>query len=318
MLLSVKVFLAALLDFAVGDPPRLPHPVVLIGKLISALEKLLYRPGRPPLVQQLVGGLLVILVVGAAYTLTWLILLLAYRWFFWLGLALEVWLISTTLAARCLAQAARQVLEPLRRGDLPAARHLLGYIVGRQTAGLPPDEIVRATVETVAENTSDGFVAPLFYALLGGAPLAMAYKAVNTLDSMLGYKNERYLYFGRTAARLDDLANFLPARLTGLLLVLAAWWSGRRAALAWRTMRRDARRHPSPNSGYPEAAVAGALGVRLGGNNHYHGRVSFRPYLGEALCPLQPDQIRAAVDLMYLAAAAGVVLGCGLRYLLGG
>lgn len=318
MLLSAKIFLAALLDFTVGDPPRLPHPVVWIGRLIATLENLLYRTGRSPLYQQLTGGLLVILVVGAAYVLTWLLLLLAYRWLFWLGLALEVWLISTTLAARCLAQAARQVLKPLRRGDLPAARRLLGYIVGRQTDGLPPAEIVRATVETVAENTSDGFVAPLFYALLGGAPLAMAYKAVNTLDSMLGYKNERYLYFGRIAARLDDLANFVPARLTGLLLVLAAWWSGRRAAAAWRTMRRDARRHPSPNSGYPEAAVAGALGVRLGGYNHYHGRVSFRPYLGEALCPLQPDQIRAAVDLMFLAAAEGVLLGCGLRYLLGG
>ncbi|WP_018086431.1 adenosylcobinamide-phosphate synthase CbiB [Desulfurispora thermophila] len=318
MLLSGKIFLAAALDFVVGDPPRLPHPVILIGKLISALENLLYRPGRSAVAQQLAGALLVFFVVGVAYALTWLLLLFAYAGHYWLGLMLEVWLISTTLAARSLAQAARQVLKPLCRGDMLEARRMLGYIVGRQTGGLPPSEIVRATVETVAENTSDGFVAPLFYALLGGAPLAMAYKAVNTLDSMLGYKNERYLYFGRPAARLDDIANFVPARLTGLLLVLAAWWSGRRARLAWLTMRRDARRHPSPNSGYPEAAVAGALGVRLGGHNYYHGRVSFRPYLGREIYPLQPGHIRAAVDLMYLAAAFGVLLGCGLRYLLGG
>jgi len=188
-------------------------------------------------------------------------------------------------------------------------------IVGRDTGRMDAEEITRATVETVAENTVDGITAPLFYAFLGGAPLAMAYRAVNTLDSMVGYKNDCYLYFGRAAARFDDFVNYLPARLTGMLLVIAAFILRLNARRVWTVVRRDAPGHPSPNSGIPEAAVAGALGVRLGGWNSYQGSLSFRPYLGEAIVPLQADHIRQVVRVMYVTAALALSSGIILSWL---
>ena len=305
-----SVLLAFLVDLAVGDPPRLPHPVVLLGRLISVLEKLLYSPRRLP---GLAGGaVLTLAVVGTSYAATAGLLYLLQMVHPWLAAAMEIWLISTTLAARGLARAAGDVLRPLAAGDLDLARRMVGRIVGRETAGMDSREITRATVETVAENTVDGIIAPLLYALAGGAPLAMAYRAVNTLDSMLGYRNERYLYFGRLSARLDDLANHLPARIGGLALLGAAWITGRRAKGALEAMVRDSRRHPSPNSGIPEAAVAGALGVRLGGLNVYGGRESFRQYMGDDLYPLQPLHIRQAVDLMYMSSFLTLVAGTAL------
>ncbi|MHB1127166.1 MAG: adenosylcobinamide-phosphate synthase CbiB, partial [Bacillota bacterium] len=226
-----------------------------------------------------------------------------------IGGLVNIWLMSTTLATRSLAGAARAVGQPLIRGDLFTAREKLAMIVGRDTAELSEGEIVRGTVETVAENTSDGVVAPLFYLFLGGAPLAMAYKAINTLDSMVGYRNERYLNFGWAGARLDDMANYLPARLTAVLLSLAAVIGPGKPARGLQTLLRDGRRHPSPNSGYPEAAVAGVLGVRLGGYNSYHGRSSFREYIGEDLTPLRAVHIGQAVKLMYIAAVLAAAVG---------
>lgn len=304
---AVAVLLAFLVDLAVGDPPRLPHPVIIIGKTISGLERVLYAPGTPGGI--LCGGLTALAVVGTAYAAT-AALLFFLNWVHpWLALAAEIWLISTTLAARGLARAAGDVLRPLAAGDLHLARRMVGRIVGREIGSMDSREATRATVETVAENTVDGVIAPLLYAFIGGAPLAMAYRAVNTLDSMLGYRSERYIYFGRFSARLDDAANYLPARIGGLMLLAAAWITGRNARGALMAVIRDARMHPSPNSGIPEAAVAGALGVRLGGRNVYGGRESFRHYLGDNVYPLSPDHIRQSVDLMYmssfLTAAAG-------------
>lgn len=306
----VLVALAFLVDLAVGDPPRLPHPVVLMGKMISGLERVLYRPGKA---RGTAGGAVMALaVVIPAYAGTALVLYLLHWINPWLAAAAEIWLISTTLAARGLARAAGEVLRPLSGNDLDLARQMVGRIVGRQTGSMDAREVTRATVETVAENTVDGVIAPLFYAFIGGAPLAMAYKAVNTLDSMVGYRNDRHLYFGRFSARLDDAANYIPARIGGLMLLAAAWITGRRARGALLAMIRDSRRHPSPNSGIPEAAVAGALGVRLGGLNVYGGREYFRPYIGDDVYPLAPVHIRQAVDLMYmssfLALAAGVAI----------
>lgn len=309
------VLLAFLVDLAVGDPPRLPHPVVIIGRMISALERLLYGPGK---VRGLIcGSVMAVIVVGAAYTATAALLYFLHGVHPWLAGAAEIWLISTTLAARGLARAAQDVLKPLSLGGLDVARRMVGRIVGRETSSLDAREVTRATVETVAENTVDGVIAPLFYALIGGAPLAMAYKAVNTLDSMVGYRSDLYLYFGRFSARLDDAANFLPARIGGLMLLAAAWITGRRAGGALRAMIRDAGRHPSPNSGIPEAAVAGALGVRLGGFNVYGGRESFRQYMGDDIYPLAPDHIRQAVDLMYLGSFLTAVAGSALCLLMG-
>ncbi|MBE9536740.1 MAG: cobalamin biosynthesis protein CobD, partial [Proteobacteria bacterium] len=205
----------------------------------------------------------------------------------------------STLSCRGLAKAAKAVLVPLEKGDMASAREALSHIVGRQTSKLEEEEIVRATVETVAENTSDGVIAPLFYLFLGGVPLAMAYKAINTLDSMLGYKNDRYKDFGWASARLDDFANFIPARLTALLMVAVAFILKMDWRQAWRIMARDNSNHPSPNAGWPEAATAGALGVQLGGENSYPGRVEQRPYIGDAKNKLNPDAISACLRIMY-------------------
>lgn len=310
----VVVLLAFVIDLLVGDPPRIPHPVVIIGRLISGLERRLYDPRRVPGVIR--GAVMAAVVVGTAYGSTAILLYLAGRVHPGLALAAEIWIISTTLAARGLAGAARGVFTPLAANNIERARLMVGRIVGRDTALMDTAGVTRATVETVAENTVDGVIAPLFYAFVGGAPLAMAYKAVNTLDSMVGYRNERYIYFGRFSARLDDVVNYVPARIGGLMLIAAAWITGRRPGMALRTVLRDARRHPSPNSGIPEAAVAGALGVRLGGLNFYQGIESFRHYMGDRINPLSPDHIRQAVDLMYMASFLTVITGTAVWGLL--
>lgn len=240
--------------------------------------------------------------------LTALLVLLLYRISPWLAGAAEVWLISTTIASKGLKDAGMAVFTELRQGDIPAARRALGMIVGRDTGHLESPEIVRGTVETVAENIVDAIISPLFFALLGGAPLAMAYRAVNTLDSMVGYKNDKYRDLGWASARLDDVANYIPARITALLLTLCAALLRLDWRRCWRTVRRDARLHPSPNSGYPESAVAGALGIRLGGENVYHGVTSFRAYMGDPLRTMEPEDIIVASRMMLLSSAIFVCL----------
>lgn len=306
---SLVVLAAFAVDMLVGDPRWLPHPVVLMGRAIRRLEELLRRTGLP---LRLAGALLALFLVGGAWLATWAVIQ-ACAWLHPVAGALaHVWLFSTTLAPRSLAEHAMAVYRPLVAGDLLQARERVGWIVGRDTQDLSETEVVRAAVETVAESTCDGVLAPLFWGLVGGAPLAMAYKAANTLDSMVGHLDERYREFGWASARLDDLLNLVPARLSALLLAAAAL-SGRALATAWR----DARRHPSPNSGWSEAAVAGALGVRLGGLNYYDGEPEMRAYMGDALRPLEPADIPRAVRLMYLAAAMAVVLGALVLYLTG-
>jgi len=304
--------LALLLDLAVGDPPWLLHPTQVMGAGITRLENRFRRPGASRRSLLVTGGLVVVVIVTASWFLTWLLLAAAGRINYWLQVLLAGWLLATTIAPRGLAAAALGIGRTLAAGDLPQARRQVGRIVGRDTDRLGQGEVVRATVETVAENTSDGVIAPLCYFFLGGVPLAMAYRAINTLDSMLGYKNDRYLYFGRAAARCDDLANFLPARLTGMTLCLAAilLGSGRQA---WVIMQRDARRHPSPNSGFPEAAAAGALGLQLGGLNYYQGIPCRRPLIGVARQEPGPEHIRRTVYLM--AAATVIVTLAGGLYL---
>lgn len=311
----LQVLFAYLVDLLVGDPRRLPHPVIIIGKAIESLEKGLRLRCESPRALRLAGVLLATLVVSGAFGGTWAVLWLLYLAHPLLALAVEIWLISTTIAARGLASAAGEIFRLLATGDLLRARAKVAWIVGRDTAHMDGPEVTRATVETVAENTVDGVVAPLFYALLGGAPLAMAYRAVNTLDSMVGYRNERYLDLGWFSARLDDAANYLPARLTGIFMLAGAWLTGRDVRGALSALRRDARSHPSPNSGIPESVVAGALGVQLGGLNYYGGTVSRRATMGDNLKPLQPLNILAVVDLMYLASALALVSGLAAVWL---
>jgi adenosylcobinamide-phosphate synthase len=287
---------AVILDWTLGDPRWFPHPVVGIGRLISLLEPRLRRL----VASELVGGvLLLVLTVGMTALAAWLAVVGAYAVNRSAGLAVAVVLSWSCLAARSLHGESGLVAKALDRGDIPTARQMLGRIVGRDTDGLAEPEIWRGAVETVAENSSDGVIAPLLFLMVGGPFLGLAYKAVNTLDSMVGYKNETYLLFGRASARFDDLANWVPARLTGLCMVLAAPLVGLSAANAWRMMGRDGRNHSSPNSGIPEAAAAGALGVQLGGTNWYFGRPVDKPTIGDPLRPLDRRAWQGAVRLMY-------------------
>jgi len=226
----------------------------------------------------------------------------------WLGYAISVWFIASTIAVKGLMQAAYQVLKPIRSGQMEDARKYTGYIVGRDTKDLPEGELTRAVVETVAENIVDAVISPLFFALLGGAPFAMLYRATNTLDSMVGYRNERYLYFGRASARWDDIMNWIPARLTGILLLIVALLDRNLSAVrAFRSIVAFARKHPSPNSGIPESAVAGAIGIELGGRNIYGDVVSERARLGWPLRERNADDIVLAVRMLY--GTAYVVMG---------
>ena len=233
---------------------------------------------------------------------------------FWLAFGAEVVLCWQALCARDLWEESMAVCRELRRGDLPAARRAVGMIVGRDTAALTPEGVARAAVETVAENTSDGVAAPLFWMALGGAPLAMAYKAVNTMDSMVGYRNDRYRWFGTAAARLDDLANWLPSRLCALVMAALAPLAGLDGRGAFRIWRRDRRKHKSPNSAQTEAAMAGALGVELAGDASYFGVVHHKPTLGDPLRPVEPEDIPRAGRLMLLTSGACCLLAAGLRW----
>jgi len=304
--MSAELLLAAfVLDLLIADPRGWPHPVVWIGRLISVGE----TPLREQIKDEYWGGLLlVLLVVGATGLSALLALTLAGAVAGWLQLLLSLWLAASCLALRGLHRESQPVIEALQRGELDAARQALAMIVGRDTAQLDAAGILRATVETLAENAADGVIAPLFYLCLGGPVAGLLYKAVNTLDSMIGYKNQRYLHFGRVAARLDDLLNWFPARLTGLLLVAAAWLNGMDGPGAWCMMRRDAKRHLSPNAGWPEAAAAGALGLQLGGDAFYGGDYVEKATFGEPLRPIVIADYGRMLRLLYTSALLGLLL----------
>lgn len=291
---------AYIIDLIVGDPRSIPHPVVLFGKFIAFLEKILYKEKQNNSYKFWTGVVLVFLVIITVYTLTYFLIKIIVFLPPFLQFLIQAWLLSTTIATKGLNQVATEIKMLLEKGDLIQARKKVGYIVGRDTDNLESREVVRATVETVAENIVDAITSPLFYAFIGGVPLAVTYRAVNTMDSMLGYKNERYLFFGRCAARVDDILNFFPARLTGLLIGLVSFLlpscSGKKS---FQILLRDARKHPSPNSGFTESAVAGALQIRLGGINHYFGQFSFRTYIGDNINPLTPSVIDKTIQIMY-------------------
>ena len=305
------------LDALFGDPAWLPHPVVYMGKAISKLEKFL-RPRLPKTPQgELLGGAIVAfcLPVGT-FLLTGLVCWGAARLHPLLGLAVQMFWCGQALAARGLVQESTNVYIELKKPDLPGARKAVSRIVGRDTAELTAEGVTKAAVETVAENASDGVIAPLLYMLIGGAPLALTYKAINTMDSMLGYKNERYLYFGRVPTKLDDVANYIPSRLAGLLWVAAAAFTHNDAKGAWKIWRRDRRRHASPNSAQTESACAGALGVQLAGPAYYFGEYYAKPTIGDALRPIEPEDILRANQMMYVASAFALAWGVAIRTVL--
>lgn len=317
MLIFWAVLGGFLLDALFGDPAWLPHPVVLMGRCISVLEKHL-RTALPKTPRgELAGGAAVAAVLPlGTLAVTGLACWAAARLHPALGLALQMLWCGQALAAKGLAQESRNVYKELAKGDLPAARRAVARIVGRDTQNLTAAGVTRAAVETVAENASDGVITPLLYMLLGGAPLALTYKAINTMDSMLGYKNEKYLYFGRCAAKLDDAANWLPSRLAALLWVAAAALTGNSARGAWRIWRRDRRRHASPNSAQTESACAGALGVQLAGPAYYFGEYYDKPTIGDPLREIEPRDILRANRMMYAESLLALVLGLAVRLML--
>ncbi|ALF11369.1 adenosylcobinamide-phosphate synthase CbiB [Parageobacillus thermoglucosidasius] len=301
------IALALLLDALIGDPRWLPHPVRALGSLIAFLDRRLNQGKH----RRAKGIAAAVAVTGIAYSLAFFVVSISYSLSLLFGVLVEAVLIFTAIATKSLQEAAWNVLIPLEQGDMEKARRELSMIVGRDTENLGEPEIVRACVETVAENTSDGITAPLFYAFIGGAPLALFYRAVNTCDSMLGYKNDTYREFGWASARLDDVVNYVPARLTAMVMILV--YGGRQMRHCFHVLFRDASKHPSPNSGWPEAAMAALLGVQLGGTNTYKGVVSRRPAIGDPLVPLNKEHIRQAVRIMIVT-----VLSFALLLFIGG
>ena len=308
---SILLPAAYLIDHMAGDPEWFPHPVRLIGHAITSGEAVLRRPGQGSSIELASGAALTCAVVGTTYWLNAAVIAKAHRRSRILGYATELLLAWTCLAARNLEDEASAVTRALQESDLTLARRRLSRIVGRDTAQHDATEISRAVIETLAESASDGIVAPLFYMALGGVPSAMAYKAINTLDSMIGHADARYFYFGKAAARLDDVANYIPSRLTALAIVAVAplsvcpihrgsiVMSGKYAApSAWQTWCRDGSKHKSPNAGQPEAAMSGALQVSLGGDNTYGGEFISSPRIGVEFSSPTPAKAAQAIRIV--------------------
>lgn len=295
-------------DLVFGDPQWFPHPVRLIGKLISYFERI--RNGNNgKTVQRFYGALTVIGIVAVSGICAYAIIELATKFHPFAGRLAWIFVAYTTLATRDLVMHAYAVWKMLSIEDIGAARKKLSLMVGRDTQELSREEIVRATVETVAESTTDGIVTPLFYLFLGGPVLAVMFKAISTLDSMIGHKSEKYLYFGWCAAKLDTIANFIPARITGLLIPIAALFCGKDFAGSLRIMFRDGRKQDSLNSAVSEAAMAGALGIQLGGACNYSGRIVKHPYLGQQRRPVSISLIKEAVLISIASSLLMLVAG---------
>ena len=316
------------LDLMFGDPHSLIHPVQIIGWFISAIKKgfqrLIYgcsweealerKKKRKPAAEWLAGWLLMILIVAGTYGLVWGILFLAEKIHPWLARGLEILFIYQILATKSLKKESMKVYARLKEGDLAGARKEISYLVGRDTNQLDESEIAKADIETIAENTADGVIAPMFFIALGGAPLGFAYKAVNTLDSMVAYRNEELKYIGFASAKADDIANFIPARLAAVMMMLASLMPGMNFRGAVRIFFRDRYKHLSPNSAQTEAVAAGALDLQLGGTHTYFGKIVEKPTIGDNIRPVEYNDIRRMNRLMYMSAFLSLLVCCGIAY----
>lgn len=306
------------LDFIFGDPVWLYHPVRLIGKGISFGERQLRKlcssnkSGRELVAA---GAVLWVCIAGISFLLPLGLLILAQKIHPVLRFVLETFWCYQIIAARCLCKESVKVYDRLKADDLPGARRAVSMIVGRDTENLSAEGVTKAAVETVAENTSDGVTAPLIYMLIGGAPLGFLYKAVNTMDSMLGYKNDKYLYFGRIPAKMDDVFNYIPSRVTALFMIVAAFFCGMDGKNAWRIYRRDRRKHASPNAAQTEAVCAGALRVRLAGDAVYFGKLYKKEFIGDNLRPIEPEDIKRTGRLMYVTAVLMLIVFGAVKYI---
>lgn len=297
------------LDLIFGDPRWLYHPVIVIGKWISFLEKIIRRILPKTNGGELLGGIIeVILVCAASFGVPFAALFFLYGRWPMAGLILETFWCYQMLATKSLKTESMKVYDRLVNGTIEEARYAVSMIVGRDTQSLDAVGVTKAAVETVAENTSDGIIAPMIYMGLGGVPLMFLYKGINTMDSMLGYKNDKYLYFGRCAAKLDDVVNYIPARVSAYLMILATKFVGMDMKNAYRIYKRDRRNHASPNSAQTEAVMAGALNVQLAGNAYYFGKLYEKPYIGDAIRPVEIEDIARSNRLLYATATLGVIV----------
>lgn len=297
-LLSIGI--AIVVDFIIGDPYGFPHPVIYMGKFISTLEKYFRKISKDDKELKKYGGFIFLILILTTYMITFAIVSM-FSFNKILYILVNSFLLYTTVAAKCLKVESEKVYKALEDEDINKARLMLSYIVGRDTTTLEESEIVRAAVETVAENASDGVIAPLFYGIIGGAPLAMVYKAINTMDSMLGYLTEKYKYIGYFPAKLDDIANFIPARITGIVMCISSPIVEGNIIRAFRVMIRDRKNHKSPNCAYPEGAAAGAMDIRLGGTNIYFGEVIEKPTIGDNIKPINRIHIKECNKLMIVS-----------------
>ena len=305
----LAVVLGFVLDLLIGDPHWLYHPIRLVGALISALEKLLRGVFPKNKNGELTAGVfLLALTAGITTGCAWGLLYLAGRIHPWVRFALETVMCYQLLATKALKDETMKVYTALSKGNLKQARYAVSMVVGRDTEVLDETGVTKAAVETVAENASDGVIAPLLFLAIGGAPLGFFYKAVNTMDSMVGYKNDKYLYFGRAAARFDDVLNYIPARLSGALMSAAASFCGLDAGNAWKIFLRDRRNHSSPNSAHTEAAAAGALHIQLAGNAYYFGKLYEKPTIGDPDRPVEYEDIRRVNRLLYATAVLTLIV----------
>jgi len=316
----VDVVIAFLIDLILGDPHNFPHPVRYIGRTVSKFELFLrnviknWSPERKERNELIAGIILTASVIIVTFLTVFLLLKIATLIHPVLFHALNIYFIYSAIATKCLADEAWKVYDSLAGGNLAQARERLSMLVGRETANLKEEEVVRGAIETTAENTVDGVISPLFYAIIGsdfgmGAPLAWIFKAISTMDSMVGYMNDKYIYFGRAAARADDAANYIPARLSGILIPVAAFICRMDYIKSFKIMKRDRKNHKSPNCAWPEAAFAGALGIRIGGSNVYFGQFVEKPTIGDAVRPIDKDDIPGTIKLMYATAAVTIIAG---------
>lgn len=309
--LALQIGIAFVLDILIGDPRWLPHPIRIIGKFVELLEKVLRKVFSYEL---LAGIFLTVITVSGTYLLTREIINIFNRWGKIWDFAIGIIIIFFSLSIRELFKEARGVTKELDSGNIKQAREKLSRIVGRDTHTLNKQQIVKACVETTAENCVDGIIAPLFFAFIGGPALAMAYKAINTLDSMVGYKDAKYLNLGWASAKLDDLANYVPARIAAIILPISSYMCGADFLNSIKVIKRDGRKHSSPNSGIPEAAIAGALRIRLGGPSTYKGIISNKPFIGSQTNDIIQDNIKHTIRIVFVAAVLSVT--CGITILL--
>lgn len=303
----LSLYIGYIIDLIIGDPYSFPHPVKYIGKLIKVVENFVRKTAKTDKGLKIGGFFLWFVTVGTTFAVTYLVMRLA-RFNTVVYVIINSIVIYTTLATKCLKDEAKKIYEVLKTGDLQKSRTQLSYIVGRDTANLDEKEIIRATVETVAENTVDGLIAPLFYAFIGGAPLAMAYKAINTLDSTVGYKNEKYLHIGFASAKIDDIANYIPSRISVILFTIGNFFLGNDYKNCFKIAIRDRKNHKSPNCAFSEGAVAGALGIQLGGTNVYFGEVVYKPTIGDKTREIEVEDIARTNKILYATSLTSMLV----------